>query len=101
MKATAARSSKIKIKRKWFDSHAYSSLSVVRKRETEPDSSFMIFSVPKFSLASFLAHGIYQRLAATGGEEAEELGRITKLLQETIHDISNGLKEAAEIAAIS
>jgi hypothetical protein len=24
-------------------------LSVVRKRETEPDNSFMIFSVPKFS----------------------------------------------------
>ena len=52
-------------------------LLVVRKRETEPDNSFMIFSVPK-SVASFIAHEIYQRLAANGAEQAEELGRVTK-----------------------
>ena len=47
----------------------------------------------KILVASFIAHEIYQRLAANGGEEAEELGRVTKLLQETIHDISNGFEE--------
>ena len=47
----------------------------------------------KILVASFIAHEIYQRLAATGGEEAEELGRVTKLLQETIDDISNGFEE--------
>jgi hypothetical protein len=54
----------------------------------------------KILVASFIAHEIYQRLAANGGEEAEELGRVTKLLQETIHDISNGFEEPTKQAEI-
>jgi PAS domain-containing protein len=54
----------------------------------------------KILVASFIAHEIYQRLAATGGEEAEELGRVTKLLQETIDDISNGFEEPTKQAEI-
>ena len=47
----------------------------------------------KILVASFIAHEIYQRLAANGAEEAEEMGRVTKLLRETIHDISHGFEE--------
>jgi hypothetical protein len=54
----------------------------------------------KILVASFIAHEIYQRLAATGGEEAEELKRVTKLLQETIDDISNGFEEPMKQAEI-
>ena len=36
-----------------------------------------------------------QRLAANGAEEVEELGRVTKLLQEAIHDFSHGFEEPA------
>jgi len=58
-------------------------LSVVRKRETELDNSFMIFSVRKILVAiPFIARELYERLAANGAEEVEELGRVTKLLQE-------------------
>ena len=46
----------------------------------------------KILIASFIAHEIYQRLVANGAEEAKELGRVTKLLQETIHDIPTVLK---------
>src|SRR3984893_13463952 len=49
----------------------------------------------KILVASFIAHEIYQRLAANGAEEAEELGRVTKLLRQTIHDISHGFEEPA------
>lgn len=51
-------------------------------------------------IASFIAHEIYQRLVANGAEEAKELGRVTKLLQETIHDISHGFEEPAMRAEI-
>ena len=54
----------------------------------------------KILVASFIAHEIYQRLAANGAEEAEELGRVTKLLQETIDDISYGFEEPAMQAEI-
>src|SRR6202035_279007 len=54
----------------------------------------------KILIASFIAHEIYQRLVAKGAEEAKELGRITKLLQETIHDISHGFEEPAMRAEI-
>jgi hypothetical protein len=54
----------------------------------------------KILVASFIAHEIYQRIAAIGGEEAEELGRVTKLLQETIDDISNGFEEPMKQAEI-
>ena len=47
----------------------------------------------KILVVSFIAHEIYQRLAANGAEEAEEMGRVTKLLRETIHDISHGFEE--------
>jgi hypothetical protein len=49
----------------------------------------------KILVASFIAHELYQRLAANGAEEVEELGRVTKLLQEAIHDISDGFEEPA------
>ena len=67
-------------------------LSVVRKRETEPQFFHDILS-SKILVASFIAHEIYQRLIANGAEEAEEMGRVTKLLRETIDDISNGFEE--------
>ena len=54
----------------------------------------------KILIASFIAHEIYQRLVANGAEEAKELGRVTKLLQETIHDISHGFEEPAMRAEI-
>jgi hypothetical protein len=54
----------------------------------------------KILVASFIAHEIYQRLAANGAEEAEELGRVTKLLRETIHDIFHGFEELAIQAEI-
>jgi hypothetical protein len=54
----------------------------------------------KILVASFIAHELYQRLAANGAEEAKELGRVTKLLQETIDDISYGFEEPARQAEI-
>jgi hypothetical protein len=54
----------------------------------------------KILVASFIAHEIHQRLAACGAEEAEELGRVTKLLRETIHDIAHGFEEPAMQAKI-
>jgi hypothetical protein len=51
-------------------------------------------------VASFIAHEIYQRLAANGAEDAAELGRVTKLLRETIHDITQGFEEPAMQAEI-
>ena len=54
----------------------------------------------KILIASFIAHEIYQRLVANGAEEAKELGRVTKLLQETIYDISHGFEEPAMQAEI-
>ncbi len=68
-------------------------LSVVRKRETEPDNSFTTFYSSKILVASFIAHEIYQNLAANGAEEAEEIRRVTKLLRKTIHDISHVFEE--------
>src|ERR1700719_339876 len=47
----------------------------------------------KILVASFIDHEIYQRLAANGAAEAEEMGRVTKLLRETINDISYGFEE--------
>jgi hypothetical protein len=46
----------------------------------------------KILVASFVAHEIYQSLAAKGVEEAEEQARVTKLLRELIDDISVVLK---------
>jgi hypothetical protein len=54
----------------------------------------------KLLIASFRAHELYQRLAVNGAEEVEELGRVTKLLQEAIHDISHGFEEPATDAEI-
>ena len=54
----------------------------------------------KILIASFITHEIYQRLVANGAEEAKELGRVKKLLQETIHDISHGFEEPAMRAEI-
>ena len=47
----------------------------------------------KILVASFLAHEIYQRLTASGSEEAEEMARLTKLLQEAIDAIVQGAEE--------
>jgi hypothetical protein len=47
----------------------------------------------KMLVASFLAHEIYQKLAASGSEETEEMARLTKLLQEAIDAIVQGAEE--------
>ena len=44
-------------------------------------------------VASFLAHEIYQQLAASGAEEAEDMARLTNLLQEAIDAIVQGAEE--------
>jgi len=49
----------------------------------------------KLLVASFVAHEIYQSLAAKRAEEAEEQARVTKLLWELIDDISRSFKEPA------
>ena len=47
----------------------------------------------KILVASFLAHEIHQKLAASGAEEAGDMARLTKLLQEAIEAI---VREAEE-----
>jgi hypothetical protein len=47
----------------------------------------------KILVASFLAHEIHQKLAASGAEEAEDMARLTKLLQEAIEAIVRGAEE--------
>jgi hypothetical protein len=44
-------------------------------------------------VASFVAHEIYQSLAAKGAQEAEEQARVTQLLWELLDDISRGFEE--------
>jgi hypothetical protein len=44
----------------------------------------------KILVASFLAHEIYQKLAASGAEESEDMARLTKLLREAIEAIVQG-----------
>jgi hypothetical protein len=44
----------------------------------------------KILVASFLAHEIHQRLAASGAEETEDMARLTKLLQQAIDAIVEG-----------
>ena len=51
-----------------------------------------IFS-SKLLLASFVAHEVYQKLAASGAEGREELAMVTKLLGEMIEAITNGFWE--------
>jgi hypothetical protein len=47
----------------------------------------------KILVASFLAHEIHQKLAASGAEEAEDMARLTKLLQESIDAIVRGAEK--------
>jgi hypothetical protein len=47
----------------------------------------------KILVASFLAHEIHQKLAASGAEEAEDMARLTQLLQEAIEAIVRGAEE--------
>jgi hypothetical protein len=47
----------------------------------------------KILVASFLAHEIYQKLAANRAEETEDMARLTKLLQEAIDAIVQGAGE--------
>jgi hypothetical protein len=47
----------------------------------------------KILVASFFAHEIHQKLAASGAEEAEDMARLTKLLQEAIEAIVHGAEE--------
>ena len=49
----------------------------------------------KLIVASFAAHEIYQSLVAKGAQEAEEQGRVTKLLGEIIDDICHTFAEPA------
>lgn len=44
----------------------------------------------KILVASFLAHEIYQKLAAAGAEETEDMARLAKLLREAIDAIVQG-----------
>jgi hypothetical protein len=44
----------------------------------------------KILVASFLAHEIYQKLAASRAEETEDMARLTKLLREAIEAIVQG-----------
>ena len=43
-------------------------------------------------VSSFLAHEIYQKLAARGAEETEDMARLTQLLQEAINAIVQVLR---------
>jgi len=81
---------------------AKSSLNLNPKKDihAEPLQFFHDILSSKILVASFIAHELYQRLAANGAEEAKELGRVTKLLQETIDDISYGFEEPAMQAEI-
>jgi hypothetical protein len=45
----------------------------------------------KILIASFIAHEIYQSLSAAGSEEAKELAKVTKLLQEVIDGVVRDL----------
>jgi PAS domain-containing protein len=47
----------------------------------------------KILVASFLAHEIYQKLAASGAGEAEDMAGLAKLLQEAIEAIVCGAEE--------
>jgi hypothetical protein len=47
----------------------------------------------KILVASFLAHEIHQKLAASGAEEAEDMARLTKLLREAIEAIVRGAEK--------
>jgi hypothetical protein len=47
----------------------------------------------KILVASFLAHEIYQKLAASRAEETEDMARLTKLLREAIDAIVQGAEE--------
>jgi hypothetical protein len=48
----------------------------------------------KILVASFLAHEIYQRLAASGAKETEDMARLTKLLQQAIDAIVEGAEDS-------
>ena len=65
-------------------------------REEERDRTRQFFHdilSSKLLVASFVAHEIYQSLAAKGAQEAEEQARVTKLLGEIIDDICNTFAE--------
>jgi hypothetical protein len=47
----------------------------------------------KLLVASFLAHEIHQKLAASGAAEAEDMARLSKLLQQAIEAIVRGAEE--------
>ena len=54
----------------------------------------------KILVASFMTHEIYQNLSATGSEDAKELAKVTKLLQEVIDGIVRGF-DGSDIQAES
>ena len=65
-------------------------------REEERDRTRQFFHdilSSKLLVASFVAHEIYQSLAAKGAQEAEEQARVTKLLWKLIDDICRGFEE--------
>jgi hypothetical protein len=67
-------------------------------REEERDRTRQFFHdilSSKLLVATFVAHEIYQSLAAKRAEEAEEQARVTKLLRELIEDISRSFEEPA------
>jgi hypothetical protein len=48
----------------------------------------------KILVASFLAHEIHQKLAASGAEEAGNMARLAKLLQQAIDAIVEGAEDS-------
>jgi hypothetical protein len=48
----------------------------------------------KILVASFLAHEIYQKFAISGAEEAGNMARLTKLLQQAIDAIVEGADDS-------
>ena len=62
----------------------------LRRRKNRTRLFFHDVLTSKILVASFLAHEIYQKLAASGADETEDMARITKLLQEGIDAIIQG-----------
>ena len=59
-----------------------------------PDISFIMSWSSKILVASFLAHEIHQKLAASGAEEAGNMARLAKLLQQAIDAIVEGAEDS-------
>jgi hypothetical protein len=52
----------------------------------------------KILVASFIAHEVYQNLAATGADDANDLARVSRLLREVIEDVARGFEDPQDHA---